>query len=182
MPSTQVSPNATTSTPLLCLQPVRQRPGGSDSRIPPGMMTIGSSSDCSLSLNVPGIADQHVEIITDDRHSVLLAHDPRTWLNDGPVKQAILQPGDRIAIGPVNFASILQPASTPPLPQRITLYRRNRSSKRRPNHTPFRTFPSSSSSSSRETRKSSMAFHCCTNCWHSCRIRLTVHTGRTARP
>ena len=64
---------------------------------------VGSGTDLEIPLNIPGVAERHCRIVCE--HGILHVHalDPRTWVNDGPIRQARLRPGDRLAIGPVNF-------------------------------------------------------------------------------
>ena len=64
---------------------------------------IGSSADCSHSLRTDGVQPRHCEIRLEAGHVTLRALDFRTWLNNGPVRQAELRSGDRLIVGPLEF-------------------------------------------------------------------------------
>lgn len=69
----------------------------------PGKLNVGSSAQCELRLRMPGVAATHCLIIVGSQIAVLKAWDPHTWLNEGPIREARLRAGDRLAIGPVEF-------------------------------------------------------------------------------
>ncbi|NOX54685.1 MAG: hypothetical protein GXP27_09650 [Planctomycetes bacterium] len=69
----------------------------------PGKTTLGSSDSCTAVLKVPGVQPLHCSIFRGARRTVLKAWDPRTWVNDAPAQEELLRPGDRIAIGPLEF-------------------------------------------------------------------------------
>ncbi len=68
-----------------------------------GDYRIGSSQQCDLCLDVAGVAPEHCRITCHHGIISLQTDDPRTWLNDGPVKKARVNVGDRLTIGPVSF-------------------------------------------------------------------------------
>ncbi|RMG37966.1 MAG: hypothetical protein D6725_08105 [Planctomycetota bacterium] len=69
----------------------------------PGKWTIGADAGCDLTIDAPGVAPRHVLLICTERRVLMKAWDPRTWLNEGPVTDATLRPGDRLVIGPIEF-------------------------------------------------------------------------------
>lgn len=94
---------STAATEILVLEPVAQRLGLAPILLVPGEMTIGSSPDCQVQLNVPGVQAHHC-VITSSRSRVSMrAMDPRTWHNNLPSPEGWLRVGDRLAIGPVEF-------------------------------------------------------------------------------
>jgi len=99
---------------VLVLEPVYQHAGLGPCALPPGQHTLGSGDDCTLRIQLPGVHPRHAVITAEGRRAMLQAFDARTWLNEIPVKEAVLQAGDRLAIGPVEFQ--LQIAT---LPQRL---------------------------------------------------------------
>ncbi|MBW3541434.1 MAG: hypothetical protein KY476_14300 [Planctomycetes bacterium] len=88
---------------LLLLEPVHATAGVEEILLAPGRRTIGASSRCDVVLDVPGIAAEHCRLITGPRRTEVEALDRRTWLNDGPAAKAVLKPGDRLVLGPVEF-------------------------------------------------------------------------------
>ncbi|MDZ4687732.1 MAG: hypothetical protein SH850_21890 [Planctomycetaceae bacterium] len=68
-----------------------------------GQIRLGSGPECQIRLPLSGVAADHASIVAGTHRVILRANDPRTWLNDGPVKEAVLRPGDQIALGPVCF-------------------------------------------------------------------------------
>ncbi len=86
----------------------------------PGRHVIGSSADCSHSLT-DGVQPRHCEIRIEAGHATLRALDFRTWLNNGPVRQAELRSGDRLIVGPLEFRVSFDantPAVSPTIEQR----------------------------------------------------------------
>jgi Inner membrane component of T3SS, cytoplasmic domain len=64
---------------------------------------VGASSECDICLQAEGVHDRHAVILVGDRRTVVKALDQRTWLNDGPLSESALRPGDRLSIGPLTF-------------------------------------------------------------------------------
>ena len=87
----------------LALEPVRNGIGIETMRFGPGRHVIGSSAECSHNLLTAGVQPRHCEIRLEAGHATLRALDFRTWLNNGPVRQAELRPGDRLIVGPLEF-------------------------------------------------------------------------------
>jgi hypothetical protein len=93
----------TTQQAILALEPLQKRLRLKHVLLQSGKCTIGSAPDCTLSLAADGIRTHHCLIVSGKSRSVLKAWDTRTWLNDGPVDEAVLKAGDRLVIGPVEF-------------------------------------------------------------------------------
>lgn len=87
----------------LALEPLHQGGGIETMWFGPGRHVIGSSADCSHSLRNDGVQPRHCEIRIEAGHVTLRALDFRTWLNNGPVRQAELRSGDRLIVGPLEF-------------------------------------------------------------------------------
>ncbi|MBX3436198.1 MAG: hypothetical protein KF861_01825 [Planctomycetaceae bacterium] len=68
-----------------------------------GETRIGSDTTCDVCLPIDGVDAHHCTVRLDRGRAVLTAHSRMTWLNDGPVRQAVIRPGQRLAIGPVEF-------------------------------------------------------------------------------
>ncbi len=110
----------TAATEILVLEPVAQRLGLAPILLVPGDLTIGSSPECQIQLNVPGVQPQHCVIHSSRSRVSLRALDHRTWHNNLPSSEGWLRLGDRLAIGPVEFRvrraepwDVLPPASEP---------------------------------------------------------------------
>jgi len=94
---------ATTQQAILVLEPLQKRLRLKQVLLQSGKCTIGSAPDCTLTLAADGIRTHHCLIVSGKGRTVLKAWDTRTWLNDGPVDEALLKAGDRLVIGPVEF-------------------------------------------------------------------------------
>ena len=120
------SKNSADTIARLALEPVRIGGGIETMWFGPGRHVIGSSADCSHSLGTAGIQPRHCEIRLEAGHATLRAIDFRTWLNNGPVRQAELRSGDRLIVGPLEFRVALEIGSSrnfaadedQPLPER----------------------------------------------------------------
>ncbi len=90
-----------------------------------GETEIGSESTCDIFLPVPGVDAHHCSIRTDSGRATLTAHSRMTWINDGPVSKTVLKPGQRLAVGPVEFRIERRPGTVPsdPLEQVAALQR-----------------------------------------------------------
>ena len=62
----------------------------------PGRYVIGSGPESTVRLEVPGVRPRHCLIVAGPSRAVVRAYDARTWLNDRPVTEASLAPGDRL--------------------------------------------------------------------------------------
>jgi pSer/pThr/pTyr-binding forkhead associated (FHA) protein len=106
--SSPLTPAESTSTrwnsaTLLALKPAEWLTGLDTVLLTPGRHTIGSDADCTVVLNSAGVRPQHCLIVVGPKRTALKAWDAFTWLNEAPVNESELKPGDRIAIGPVEF-------------------------------------------------------------------------------
>lgn len=68
-----------------------------------GRHVIGSGPEATLRLANEGIKPQHCLLIVGPTSAIVKSWDSRTWINDGPVKEATLRPNDRLTIGPWTF-------------------------------------------------------------------------------
>ena len=68
-----------------------------------GKHLLGTSHDCSVQLRAGDVQPRHAMIVVGEHRTVVKALDPRTWVNDGPVSEMALRPGDRLSIGPLTF-------------------------------------------------------------------------------
>ena len=89
-------------TAPLVLDPPRHC-GLSSIALVPGRHLIGASAECGIRLQVEGVLDRHALILVGENRTVVKSMDPRTWVNDGPVTEMALRPGDRLSIGPLTF-------------------------------------------------------------------------------
>ena len=81
-----------------------------------GETNIGSESTCEIFLPVPGVDGHHCSIRVDNDRAILTAHSRMTWVNDGPVRRTVIKPGQRLAIGPVEFRLERRPQAQSPDP------------------------------------------------------------------
>lgn len=69
----------------------------------PGRWSFGSDPSNDVVLTQTGVQPRHLQILVGRRHVIVKAWDRRTWLNDSPVQEASLRPGDQITLGPVTL-------------------------------------------------------------------------------
>ena len=69
----------------------------------PGRHLIGTAASCGIRLHADGVVDRHALILVGENRTVVKSMDPHTWVNDGPVSEMALRPGDRLSVGPVTF-------------------------------------------------------------------------------
>ncbi|MBX3448153.1 MAG: FHA domain-containing protein [Planctomycetaceae bacterium] len=69
----------------------------------PGRWSFGSDPSNDVVLTQTGVQARHLQILVGRRHVIVKAWDRRTWLNDSPVQEASLRPGDQITLGPVTL-------------------------------------------------------------------------------
>ncbi|MGD9855983.1 MAG: FHA domain-containing protein [Planctomycetaceae bacterium] len=90
-----------------------------------GETEIGSEAACDVCLSVPGVEARHCSIRVDQGRAVLIAHSRMTWVDDGPVRKAFLKPGQRLAVGPVEFRVEQRTETSAPNPlEHVDLLRR----------------------------------------------------------
>ncbi len=68
-----------------------------------GRHVLGRGPEATLQLSSEGISAQHCLLIVGPTSAIVKAWDSRTWINDGPVREATLKPNDRLTIGPWTF-------------------------------------------------------------------------------
>lgn len=85
-----------------------------------GKHLIGTSPDCSVRVRVDDVAPRHALIVVSEHRTVVKALDPRTWVNEGPVSEMALRPGDRLSIGPLTLR--VRAASPDELADFVTVY------------------------------------------------------------
>ena len=68
-----------------------------------GKHLLGTSHDCSVRVRAEDVGPRHALIVVGEHRTVVKALDPRTWVNEGPVSEMALRPGDRLSIGPLTF-------------------------------------------------------------------------------
>ncbi len=68
-----------------------------------GKHLLGTSQDCSVRVRADDVEPHHAMIVVSEHRTVVKALDPRTWVNEGPVSEMALRPGDRLSIGPLTF-------------------------------------------------------------------------------
>lgn len=108
-----------TYTMQLILEPVHEW-----SRIDPlplaiGEYSIGCASGNSVVLQAAGVRPRHCTITVTETRVIVTALDPRTWVNDDPIRTATLRDGDRLALGPVEFRLREVDTSIDQMPQPI---------------------------------------------------------------
>ena len=87
----------------LKLTPMRLQHGVQEITLGEGKYRIGSSPECDVRLDAAGVADRHCEIQLENGAATVKPIDPKTWLNEGPVRRRPLRPKDRLALGPLEF-------------------------------------------------------------------------------
>ncbi len=91
------------TAPKLVLEPVRQNSSLDSFPLASGRYLIGSAPDCDLVIAVSGVAPQHCLMIVGVNKTIVKAISPLTWINDGPLTEAVLKHGERLILGPVEL-------------------------------------------------------------------------------
>jgi hypothetical protein len=65
--------------------------------------TIGSASDCTLRFASPGVRPLHCILLSDESGVNVRRWSPDTLLNGGSFNDALLGPGDRLTLGPIEL-------------------------------------------------------------------------------
>ena len=99
---THRSPSYTKFATPLVLDPPRHS-GLPTIQLGLGKHLFGTSHDCSVQVRADGVEPRHAMIMVSEHRTVVKALDPRTWVNEGPVSEMALRPGDRLSIGPLTF-------------------------------------------------------------------------------
>lgn len=95
-------PSSLTFTAPLVLDPPRHS-GLSSIALVPGRHLIGAGEECGIRLPLDGIVDRHALILVGENRTIVKSMDSHTWVNDSPVSDMALRPGDRLSIGPLTF-------------------------------------------------------------------------------
>ncbi len=95
-------PRASTA-PKLVLEPVRASSQWESHPLAVGRYLIGAALDCDIVIAVGGVAPQHCLMIVGANKTIVKAISPLTWINDGPLTEAVLKLGERLILGPVEL-------------------------------------------------------------------------------
>ncbi len=93
----------TSTAPKLVLEPVRESSRLDSHPLATGRYLIGSSPECDIVLAIGGVAPQHCLLIVGVNKTIVKAISPLTWINDGPLTEAVLKHGERLILGPVEL-------------------------------------------------------------------------------
>ncbi len=87
----------------LWLVPARETADLTAVALPQGTTEIGSSPACDVCLSISGVDPQHCTIQVEGKRATITAHSRMTWINDGPITRSVIKPGQRLAVGPIEF-------------------------------------------------------------------------------
>lgn len=65
--------------------------------------TVGTSARCTHRILARGVQPLHCLIVRGSAATVIRSYSPATWLNGQRFGDAVLRPGDRLTVGPVEF-------------------------------------------------------------------------------
>lgn len=82
-------------------------------RIRANQCTIGAAPDCTLRLSAPGLRPLHCIILRGEAGATVRRWSPDTQLNGRAFSDALLMPGDRLAIGPIELEVLDDAELTP---------------------------------------------------------------------
>lgn len=68
-----------------------------------GRHLLGTADDCTIRVMTDDVQPHHALVTVSQHRTVVKALDPRTWVNEGPVTEMALRPGDRLSLGPITF-------------------------------------------------------------------------------
>lgn len=91
------------TAPKLVLEPVRSHDRVGTYPLATGRFLIGAGVDCDIVIAIPGVAEQHCLMIIGANRTIVKALSPLTWINDGPLTEAVLRHGERLILGPVEL-------------------------------------------------------------------------------
>ena len=91
------------TAPKLVLEPVRASSQLDSYPLAPGRYLLGAAPDCDIVIAVGGVAPQHCLMIVGANKTIVKAISPLTWINDGPLTEAVLKLGERLILGPVEL-------------------------------------------------------------------------------
>ena len=89
------------STPLVLEPP--QHCGLPTIRLGMGTHLLGTDSQCTVRVHADNVEPRHAMIVVSEHRTVVKALHPQTWINEGPVSEMALRPGDRLSLGPLTF-------------------------------------------------------------------------------
>ena len=99
------------TAPKLVLEPVRGNSRLDSYPLATGRYLIGSAHECDIVIALGGVAPQHCLMIVGTNKTVVKAISPLTWINDGPLTEAVLKHGERLILGPVELRTRLPEVS-----------------------------------------------------------------------
>ncbi len=85
-------------------------------RLSAAKCTIGSAEGCTLRLRARGVWPVHMLILRGTNGTVARSWAPRTLVNGQPFRDVMLEPGDRLSIGPVELEVLPTRAAVPAEP------------------------------------------------------------------
>ncbi len=80
---------------------------------------VGRNKECDLRIPLNSVSRRHCELLIKDGQLTVhdLESDAGTLVNSNPIQRTVLQPGDRLAIGPITFlVHALTPTAKSPDP------------------------------------------------------------------
>lgn len=83
---------------------------------------IGSAADCSMRCRCSTVSSYHCEVRIEQQRVVVrtLSREKGTFVNDSPVeRERVLQAGDHLRIGRLEFEVVIEPSSTAPCGARV---------------------------------------------------------------
>ncbi len=89
------------STPLVLEPPLHC--GLPTIRLGLGKHLLGTDNCCTVRVRADNVEPRHAMIIVSEHRTVVKALHPQTWVNEGPVSEMVLRPGDRLSLGPLTF-------------------------------------------------------------------------------
>jgi chromosome segregation ATPase len=87
----------------LCLRVVGSARDGQVVRLTAAKCAIGSAEGCTLRLRARGVRPVHCLVLRGANGTVARSWAPNTQINGEPFRDAVLEAGDRLTIGPVEF-------------------------------------------------------------------------------
>ncbi|WP_298865067.1 FHA domain-containing protein [uncultured Gimesia sp.] len=100
-PHSQVTQNS--SEPQLQVSLVPLTDEMSPVELTTGEYQIGSSPECAIRIDVPGIAAEHCIIHVGQNTVSVRAIDPRVWVNERPIRKISLIEGMKFFVGPIGI-------------------------------------------------------------------------------
>jgi len=98
----------------LSLRIVGSNRDGQVVRLSAAKCAVGSAAGCTLRLRARGVRPVHLVILRGTLGNVARAWAPNTRINGEPFRDAVLEPGDRLTVGPIEFEVLDSCESEPP--------------------------------------------------------------------